>query len=310
MKNVKVFWTAALATFGVCAALGVVLLLWLLLTGVDCSSPEGQVEHVLAGRSCSPLAALLASDRATSASEKASSPQELAPAQGAQGSLRPTPESQLTGEVSWNRYDVSLDVQPNGDLLVTETQALDFSGTFKHAFRDISLDRTTGITDVQVGEPGTPYRPGSTTPNGFTVTNTDSNSVRVDWYFPTTTNGQRTFVLSYRAHGAIRFYSGGDQLYWQAIYADRVGSVRAATITAHLPSDVPRDQLRAEVNPSAVAQRPTFPDARSVVFSVQNLPKQSGLEIRVQFPHGLVAGTPAPYQAQADAEDVRRRGQR
>src|SRR5439155_9566308 len=65
------------------------------------------------------------------------------------------PAAALAQEKSaaWDRYDVTLAIQPNGDVQVTETQALAFSGSFSHAFRTLGLSRSTGITDVQVSEP-------------------------------------------------------------------------------------------------------------------------------------------------------------
>ena len=51
--------------------------------------------------------------------------------------------------------------------IYSETQAIDFrGGPFTTAFRQIPLDQTTGITDVQVGEPGRTYKSGSGT-NSF-----------------------------------------------------------------------------------------------------------------------------------------------
>src|SRR5207247_8512100 len=99
--------------------------------------------------------------------------------------------------VAWDRYDVDMALQQNGDFLVTETQAIDFrGGPFTTAFRQIPLDQTTGITDVQVGEPGRTYKSGSGT-NSFRTSKTSDNQLRVDWNFPPTTNAKRTFILTY-----------------------------------------------------------------------------------------------------------------
>ena len=42
--------------------------------------------------------------------------------------------------------------------------------------------------------------------------------------------------MRYTAHGATRVYPDGDQLDWNAIYADRPGPVPASTVTLHLPA--------------------------------------------------------------------------
>lgn len=211
-------------------------------------------------------------------------------------------------QVSWDRYDVEFAIQPNGDVLVTETQAIDFQGTFRRASRDIPLDRTTAVTDVQVGEPGKPYRADSNSTNGFTVSETDDNLLRVEWFYPQTSDAKRTFVLSYRLQGALAFYDGGDQFRREAIYGNsdspRAGVVRQATITVRFPQDAPADQVRAETNPESGAGEGRLVDPRTVVFETQNLPAERYVDIRVQFPHGMVTASPPPWQKEADQQDV------
>ena len=52
----------------------------------------------------------------------------------------------------WQRYDVDITVQKNGDLRVIETQELVFtSGTFRYGQREIALNRLSSISDVTVG---------------------------------------------------------------------------------------------------------------------------------------------------------------
>src|SRR5690349_12065468 len=54
--------------------------------------------------------------------------------------------------VSWQRFDVDLDIQRNGSVNVTEAQVIQFNGTFQSGFRVVPLDRTTGVTNVSVAE--------------------------------------------------------------------------------------------------------------------------------------------------------------
>ncbi len=211
--------------------------------------------------------------------------------------------AQSRSSVTWDSYNVEIAIQPNGDFIVTETQAISFNGTFSKAYREIPLDRTTGITDVQVGEPNRPYRQAYGVANSYSVSTTDAGTLRIDWWFPQTTNAQRTFIIRYRVHGGLRYYPGGDQLYWKAIYDNRAGPIRSARLSVTFPQDVPRDQLLATVYPGGLASGPDVPDPRTVQFSAQNVTAQTGLEVRVQFPHGLVQGSPPPWQATADAAD-------
>src|SRR5262245_55221106 len=65
----------------------------------------------------------------------------------------------------WQRYDVNIEVQSNGDMLVEEIQQIAFtSGTFTFGFATIPLDYVEKITDVSVSEV-TPEGERSYTPN-------------------------------------------------------------------------------------------------------------------------------------------------
>ncbi len=54
--------------------------------------------------------------------------------------------------VSWQRYDVDLQIQADGTLAVTETQAITFTGTYQQGYRLVPLDRATGANNVSVAE--------------------------------------------------------------------------------------------------------------------------------------------------------------
>ncbi len=122
----------------------------------------------------------------------------------------------------------------------------------------------------------------------------------------------RQFVLRYTVTGAIRIYDAGDQLQWRAIYADRDGAVGASTVTVHLPADASTDAVKSAwyryPSGGSVGALPqtaagTVSDARSVQFTIGQLPTREGAEVRVQFPHGLISATPPAWQAQADRAD-------
>jgi uncharacterized membrane protein YgcG len=224
--------------------------------------------------------------------------------------------AQTTGRsVTWQTYDVDLAIQPDASIAVTETQTIAFSGTFQQGYRLVPLDRTTGVTDVRVAElvNGQPvaYSQGSGQPGRYSA-QVGNDGLQVDWWFPPTSNTSRTFVLGYTASGALRIYDGGDQLQWRAIYADRAGLVGAGTVTVHLPADVAatsvqsawyRYSAQGTLGALPEAGQGTLLDPRTVRFQVGQLPANQGAEVRVQFPHGLVAMTPPAWQSGADRAD-------
>ena len=217
--------------------------------------------------------------------------------------------------VSWQQFDTDLAIQSDGSLVVTETQRITFSGTFQSGYRLVPLDRTSGVGDVMVAEvvggQTLPYSRGNGQPNTYAVS-IGSDGLRIDWWFPPTTNATRTFVLRYSVAGAIRIYDAGDQLQWRAIYADRDGAIAAAVVTVDLPADVSTNAVQsawyaysAGGSIGALAQSGvgSQTDARTIQFNLGQLTSRQGAEVRVQFPHGLIQATPPAWQAQADRAD-------
>jgi uncharacterized membrane protein YgcG len=217
--------------------------------------------------------------------------------------------------VSWRRFDVDLEVRTDGSLGVTETQEIEFRGTYERGFRVVPTERTTGISDVSVAEvvEGTllPYARGAPGPNTYGAVRSDAG-VHVDWRFPPTTNRTRTFVVKYTVHGAVRVYDAGDQVQWKTVYADRPGELNSSTITVRLPADVPAEGVRSAFyryreedafGAVPVAGSGERIDDRTVRFSVGPLRAGVGAEVRVQFPHGIVTAGPPPWQAEADRAD-------
>ena len=108
----------------------------------------------------------------------------------------------------WQRYDVDINVQQNGDMLVEEVQEIAFTnGTFTFGYAAIPLDRVEQITDIGVSEivsgQERPYTPNSTADYGFTTAVVD-NELQITWYFPPTSNRSHTYVMSYRVIGGLR----------------------------------------------------------------------------------------------------------
>ena len=202
----------------------------------------------------------------------------------------------------WQRYDVNLNVQVNSDLLMEEIQQIQFtSGTFRYGYAAIPLDRLERITDISVAEvingQERRYVPNSSGEYGFQTTYNDNN-LEINWYFPPTRDSTHTYILRYRVIGGLRFYEGGDQLWWKAIPPDHNFPIRASTITVTLPATFTADQLEiASYGPAATS---TLNERGQIVFTSQNIPADQELEVRVQFPHGVVQGQPAAWQASFD----------
>ena len=204
----------------------------------------------------------------------------------------------------WQRYDVNLDVQQNGDILVEETQQINFTnGTFTFGFAAIPLDRVERITDIQMSEiingSERAYTPNSSMDYGFTTTRNESD-LEISWYFPATSNSEHTYILRYRVVGGLRIYDGGDQIFWKAIPSDHNFGIENATITVTPPETFPKNELVVESYGAPITGNPSYTDRGAVVFNAENIAAGQELEVRVQFPHGVVQADAPSWQAADD----------
>lgn len=218
--------------------------------------------------------------------------------------IEPYPALAQDKTLIWERYDVNIAVQANGDLLVEEIQEISFtSGSFSFGFAAIPLARVERITDVRVSElidgQERTYSANSSQQYGFTTTRIDNN-LEITWYFPPTANAIHTYILRYRVIGGLRIYDEGDQVWWKAIPPDHNFAINSATVTVTPPAVFAKDQMVVEAYGAGLTGNPSYTDRGQVVFRAQNIPPAQELEVRVQFPHSVVQANPPDWQTAAD----------
>lgn len=216
----------------------------------------------------------------------------------------PSAEAQSKSLV-WEQYDVYLTILPDGNLQVIERQRIRFTaGTFSFGFAVIPLDKTTGISNVRVSEPGgrqyTPVDYG-TQPYTFWTRQT-GDEFEIRWNFPAVSNSVMTFDLAYTVHGAVRIYEEGDKLNWIAIDSERDFPIQASSVVVQIPDrasflEIDSAGVRADWEQSD--------DGRTVTYVAQHqLGASDTFQIGVEFTHGVIPAVRPPWQAAADeAED-------
>ena len=213
-------------------------------------------------------------------------------------SLGAAPQPQRS--VTYERYDVDIDVRTDGSLSVAETYQLRFEGEFHTGFAEIPLDYVADIVDVRVREGDRVYEESGSGAGTFTWRR-DVDAIRVDWeYEPTSGTEVRTFTVEYRVLGGLWVYPGKDTLSWTAVPEDRSGiPAEASRVTVRLPAPVdPNDLVIDSQGADASVE---IPDARTVVFESQSsIPDGSSLEVIVGFPHGLTSASVTSWQRQID----------
>jgi uncharacterized membrane protein len=200
--------------------------------------------------------------------------------------------------VVWERFDVDLTVEKNGNVNVVETQTIQFQGgPFRFGFAAIPLGRLERITNVEVYAGDQRFEQSNTEAPYTFNTWVEGGEFNIRWYFPETSNSIHTYTFKYTAEGAIRIYEGGDQIWWTAIDALDF-PVQASRVTVHLPEGV--DEIQ-KWEPYGVKAQAEVVDSRTIVFTAQETirPGQR-FEVRVQFPHGVVEAPPPAWQQEFD----------
>jgi uncharacterized protein (TIGR04222 family) len=210
--------------------------------------------------------------------------------------------AQSSRSLSWERFDVTMELLPDSTLRVTETQQVRFDGTHQWLDREIPLGRLSSVTEVQVSEMGRAYTQGYNRPDTFAVGRSEDR-LRIDWWFAPATNSTRTFELHYRVSGAIRVYEGGDELFWTAVPAGRQAEVRASEVVVKLPAELSTGQVGASAGPGGLpANGPGSVGPHELHFTASDLPPEQGYQIRLELPHGVVAARPPAWQSAYDRQ--------
>jgi len=227
--------------------------------------------------------------------------------------------------VEWTRFDVTLDLLPdgslglrNGSFHVVEQQEIEFTGgPFTFGFANIPLSRIGQILNVEVAEAtGTELIPFARVP--WTRFDTDDENtyafqptttqLEVQWAFERTSSESRTFVLQYDVVGALRVYPTGDpedpevgpneQIWWTAIGEEvtAIGPVRDARMTIRLPRAV--DPAQTKFAPGDDPAEHTA-DGRTWTWEASGLTEGDAFEVRLRFPP-LVAAAPPSWQVTDD----------
>ena len=215
---------------------------------------------------------------------------------------------------------VDAQVMPNGDVRVTDTRTLDFSGIFHFVYWDLSTRGADAIEVLGASGPST-ADPSTTVPYKFSdyatvgaasgtfetyAVEDRGTTVRVQLNFELS-DTTATFSVQYVAKGAAKRFTDTAQLYWQFIGADTAVESRNVSVTVHLPQGVTSDQVRAWAHGPLWGTVTIEPDA-SVLMKVDPLPAYTFVEGRILFP--AAALSKAPQQpgaklAEALAEEKR-----
>ena len=186
------------------------------------------------------------------------------------------------------RFDVQLDLQPGGEMLVTETVVFRFEGgPFTYAFREVSARRTDGLTFLEASMDGVLLPQGT---QAGQVEVTPGDPLKVTWHFAPTSDTTHVFVLRYRVSGVVS--SGAeDTLRWYVIPPQHDYSIDQATITLNYPQSV--RPLESPALDRAFDLAPTDTGFRLTTTAVA---ANQGVILTAKFPAKSLAPTAPRWQ--------------
>ncbi|MBN1285354.1 MAG: DUF2207 domain-containing protein [Anaerolineae bacterium] len=208
----------------------------------------------------------------------------------------------------WKRWDADITVRDNGDLRIVETHVVAFtSGQFHFGLLTLDMRRLESVGDVSVKVDGEPFQQITFTgqhPGKF-KTRINEDTFEIEYYFldPPVQFTTRTIEIAYTVAGATRYYESGDQVYWEAVGA--LGwPIQDSTATVHLP---PGASMHSDEGAAACYGLPCdisiSDDGSTVTFRrTGRADGNTPLEVRVQFPHGVIGGSAPPWQADYDRQ--------
>ncbi|RWX43574.1 putative membrane protein (DUF2207), partial [Candidatus Electrothrix aarhusensis] len=192
----------------------------------------------------------------------------------------------------WEFINVEIDVQENGDMLVTETQKYVFTAAHTNErYRYIPLGRVDRIDNVEVFEGERKLAASTNTKNG---------QQWIKWQHTLNPPESHIFTIKYRVKGGLHIQSKEDLLYWKAIFKERSAPINNGTVTVRLPDSLAGQISNFKSFGGSADTRQV--DDRTVEFILQDvLPPGQELEVQVAFPHGIFAvSTPKWQQAPAN----------
>ncbi|MEA5552919.1 DUF2207 domain-containing protein [Anabaena cylindrica UHCC 0172] len=187
----------------------------------------------------------------------------------------------------WDYINVNIDVQTNGDMLITETQKYVFKSDHSNQrYRYIRLDKVDEIKDVTVAE------------NNQIIpseTGIENNQFWIRWQHQLKPPKVHTFVLKYRVIGALHINNKNTQIDWKAIFANRQAPVQAAKVQVQLPEALSGKVLKFKNFGTAATASQVNP-RKFEFIATQPIQPQENLEIQITFPNNILNITKPNWQ--------------
>jgi uncharacterized membrane protein YgcG len=199
-------------------------------------------------------------------------------------------------------YVVAIEIETNGDLVVTEQIDYEFGVVPKHGiFRDIPVRyddypdekaHHQRVYEIDVEQ----VRASEGTPAQYTVESV-GNDKRIKIGDPDRTiTGRHSYEITYRVRGAMTAYDDPphDELYWDAIGEGWGVVIEHARVTVEAPVDITDVNCFTGAFGSSLSCTQEEVDGRVAAFEQDQLFPYSALTVVIALPEGTVTPPPEP----------------
>ena len=188
------------------------------------------------------------------------------------------------------RFDVIIEIQPDGSFIVTETVIFRFfGGPYSYAFRELDLNELDEVEILDIAMDGVSVPRGSQ-PGQVEVDYGDP--IKVTWHFPESSDQSREFVLTYRVIGNIRQDNGTDMLSWQAIPGEHEYEILSSTVQILFPENISTVRNPEVRGVSAEVEQM----AGEILINSMGIPPDTALVVSAYFPGGSLISEPPDWQ--------------
>lgn len=189
------------------------------------------------------------------------------------------------------RFDVSIAVQPDGTLNITETIVFRFTGgPFTYVFRELAFNDIDEIDNIQASLDDLALAQGAQ-PGQVEITT--GQPIKVTWHFAPAQDAVHEFTLTYRVKGAIRQDDAADTLFWRAIPAEHEYTINQGLIRIEYPAGV-----LPMTSPSLSLAGAGFEaDSTGATFTLNTIDADTPVDITIFFPRQSVVVQPPAWQA-------------
>ena len=188
----------------------------------------------------------------------------------------------------YDSIEVDITVNQDSTFDVIEKQTYNLTGSFGYFYRDIEIKDFDYISNIKVYD-----GQGEMFDEIKYDLSYENNRRHIQWNFPRRQfdNEIKSWSIEYKVNGGLGFYKEYDELYWNAIFADRDVKVKNAKITVHLPDSTKIEKARMFIGvPESKIEFDSYRiiNERTIEFIGSNINPYEFLTIVVTWPKGII----------------------